>query len=173
LPDWLVRPITGAQPLHRLLRVLTHPLACGIIYTLVYSLWHAPALYEWTLQNKVVHVIEHLMFFGAALFYWWPVLSPSREFPPISYPGQMLYQFLVVIGMTPAFAYLTFSDAVLYPTYEYAPRLIPNFSPKDDQLLAGIIMKIVGMAVALIAFGWSFYRWSRTNRAQQREAVTA
>jgi putative membrane protein len=63
--------------------------------------------------------------------------------------------------MTPVFAYLVFSDSILYPTYEYAPRLFDNFSPADDQLLAGVMMKIVGMSVALIAFGWSFYHWSK------------
>jgi putative membrane protein len=97
------------------------------------------------------------------LFYWWPVLSPSREFPPISYPGQMLYQLVIVIGMTPAFAYITFSDHVLYPVYEYAPRLISRLSPQEDQLLAGSMMKIIGMAVALTSFGWSFYNWSKSS----------
>lgn len=159
LPGWLVRPVTGAPTLQRPLRFLTHPAACGLIYVLTYSLWHAPALYEWTLQNKIVHVLEHLMFFGAALFYWWPVLSPSREFPPASYPVQMLYQLFVVIGMTPAFAYLTFADRILYPTYEYAPRLIADFTPQQDQVLAGALMKIIGMIIALISFGWSFFRW--------------
>jgi len=103
-------------------------------------------------------------FFGAALFYWWPVLSPSREFPPITYPGQMLYQLVIVIGMTPAFAYITFSDRVLYAVYEYAPRLISGFSPQEDQLLAGSMMKIIGMAVALASFGWSFYRWQAADK---------
>lgn len=163
LPGWLVRPVTAAPVLQGPLRLLTRPLICGLIYTLTYSCWHAPMLYEWTLQSKTVHVLEHLMFFGAALFYWWPVLSPSREFPPISYPGQMVYQFLIVIGMTPAFAYITFSDRVLYPTYEYAPRLIANFPPGEDQLLAGAMMKIIGMSVALLAFGCSFYRWSKAS----------
>ena len=163
LPEWLVRPITSARPLRGLLRFLSRPIVCGLIYTLVYSLWHAPALYEATLQNKLIHVGEHLMFFGAALFYWWPVLSPSRELPPLSYPGRMIYQTFVVIGMTPAFAYITFADHVLYPTYAYAPRLIPNFTPMEDQLLAGILMKVIGMAVALGVFGHSFYRWYRAT----------
>jgi putative membrane protein len=164
LPDWLVRPVTAAPSLRRLLRLFTHPIVCAVIYTVTYSVWHAPTLYELTLRNKVVHVIEHLMFFGAALFYWWPVLSPSREFPPISYPGQMLYQLAIVIGMTPAFAYITFSDRVLYPVYEYAPRLISGFSPQEDQLLAGSMMKIIGMTVALASFGRSFYRWNAADK---------
>jgi len=38
----------------------------------------------------------------------------------------MLYLPAVVIGMTPVFAYITFSPDVLYPTYEFAPRVIPS-----------------------------------------------
>jgi putative membrane protein len=173
LPRWMfdavferiARPApTGPAPLGW--RVLAHPLTCGTLYTIVLSAWHAPWLYDWALRDKVVHVAEHLMFFGAALFYWWPMLSPSRRLPPISRPGQMLYFFLVLIGMTPVFAYITFSDDVLYPTYEYAPRLFATFTAADDQLLAGVAMKLVGMFVALGAVGVSFYRW---YEAGQRE----
>ncbi|HXA15209.1 MAG TPA: cytochrome c oxidase assembly protein, partial [Opitutaceae bacterium] len=78
------------------------------------------------------------------------------------------------IGMTPAFAYITFSDRILYPTYEYAPRLIANFPPQEDQLLAGAMMKIVGMAVALASFGWSFYQWSKSSaRNEKKERAVA
>ena len=122
-----------------------------------------PYLYDWALQEKLVHVLEHLMFFGAALFYWWPMLSPSRVLPPASYAAQMLFFFLVLVAMTPVFAYITFSDDILYSTYEYAPRIVAGFTPAADQLLAGVGMKIVGMAVAIGAFGVSFFRWFRAG----------
>jgi putative membrane protein len=64
----------------------------------------------------------------------------------------------VLIGMTPVFAYITFSQDVLYPTYEFAPR-ITSLSAAADQLLAGAMMKLVGMGVAGLAFTVSFYRW--------------
>ncbi len=163
LPAWLVRPVTAARPLRGLLRLLTRPLVAGAVLVVVYSGWHLPALYEWALQDKLVHVVQHLTFFGVALLYWWPLYSPSAEFPPISYAGQMLYLVLVAIGMTPVFAFITFSRDILYPTYEYAPRLIAGFSPADDQVLAGALMKLVGMAVALTAFGVSFFRWYRAS----------
>jgi hypothetical protein len=41
---------------------------------------------------------------------------------------------------------------------------LANFGPLDDQLLAGALMKIVGMAVAMTAFGVSFYRWYQASR---------
>ena len=67
--------------------------------------------------------------------------------------------------MTPVFAYLTFSDDILYATYEYAPRLFPNFSAADDQLLAGVGMKLVGLGVAGGAFAVAFYRWFKAGES--------
>ncbi|HEX2853652.1 MAG TPA: cytochrome c oxidase assembly protein [Opitutaceae bacterium] len=163
LPWWMVDAVLDRPALRGPVRLLTSLLGCGLIYTVVIGGWHAPFLYEWALQNKVVHVAEHVMFFGAGLFYWWPLLSPSRAFPRVSYAAQMVFLFAVLIGMTPVFAYITFSDDILYPTYEYAPRLIADFSPANDQLLAGVSMKLMGLSVALLAFGVSFYRWARTT----------
>ncbi|MDI1318756.1 MAG: cytochrome c oxidase assembly protein [bacterium] len=162
LPDWLVRPVTGRAGLRPALRVLTHPVVCGVIYITVITVWHMPSFYDLALQNRPVHIAEHFMFFGAALFYWWPLLSPSMEFPCASHAWQMLYLPAVIIGMTPVFAFITFSQDVLYPTYEYAPRIVlfgVSMTAASDQLLAGAMMKLIGMSVAMIAFGVSFYRW--------------
>ncbi len=165
LPAWMVDPVLSRPLIRPLMRFLSRPLVAGLAYTLVLSLWHMPIFYDWALQDKVVHVAEHVSFFGAALLYWWPLISPSRVCPPSSYAAQMIYLGGVVIAMTPVFAYLTFSSDILYPTYEFAPRLFPDFSAADDQLLAGVMMKIVGLVVALGAFGWSFYHWQRADAA--------
>jgi len=69
----------------------------------------------------------------------------------------------VTIGMTPVFAFIAFSDNILYPTYEFAPRLIARLDPADDQLLGAAIMKTGGIAVTLIAMSVAFYHWSRTG----------
>ncbi|MFT3784496.1 MAG: cytochrome c oxidase assembly protein [Nibricoccus sp.] len=169
LPTWLLRPITSAPKLRPLLRVLSHPIICGLLYTLVLSVWHAPDLYDFALRNKNIHVLEHLMFFGAALFYWWPLLSPAPEYPPLSYAGQIIYAFAVTVGMTPVFAFLAFSNNVLYPTYEYAPRLFASLGPAEDQLLGAVIMKAGSLGVALFVIGAAFYRWSQKTGGPTRE----
>ncbi|GAB1489200.1 cytochrome c oxidase assembly factor CtaG [Opitutaceae bacterium] len=163
LPSWLVSTVTRRDGLRSLLRILTNPIICGIVYTLIMSAWHVPVLYDWALQDKFVHVLEHVTFFVAALFYWWPMLSPSREYPRASSGTQMLYLVAVTVGMTPVFAFITFSSDVLYPTYEYAPRIFANFSPTDDQLMGGAIMKLGGLSVTLIAFAFAFYRWYQAD----------
>ena len=158
LPSWMIDPVLKRPALRLPLRLLTHPLACCVIYTLVISLWHSPLAYDYALRHKLVHVAEHIIFFGAALFYWWPVASPSRVFPSLGYGGQMLYLVAVLIAMTPVFAYITFAEEILYPTYEYAPRLFANFSAENDQLLAGTGMQLLGVVVSMTAFGVSFYK---------------
>jgi putative membrane protein len=164
LPPWMVDPVLDRPRLLPVLRLATHPVICVIVYALVVGVWHVPALYDLALRNKTVHVAEHVLFFAAALLNWWPLLSPSRVLPRRSYGAQMLYLVAVVIAMTPAFAYITFSQDILYPTYEYAPRLFAGFSAADDQLLAGSMMKLVGMFVTFIAFIVAFHRWYQEQK---------
>lgn len=170
LPDWVVRPVTGQANLRWLLGLLTHPIICGLIYCVVMSCWHFPFLYDWALQDRTVHILEHFTMFGAALFLWWPVCSPSREYPPTAPAWQMFYYVGITIGMTPVFAYITFATDILYPTYEFAPRIIDNFSPKDDQLLAGSMMKLGGMLVMMGAFAIAFYRWYQQSEGRPGRA---
>jgi putative membrane protein len=159
VPEWLLAPVTRGPVIRGIMRVATNPLICALIYILVISLWHAPAAYDAALQDKLTHVLEHVMFFGASLFYWWPLLSPSKDFPPIKNAAQILYLTAVTVGLTPLFFFLAFSENILYPTYEYAPRIITNFSPAQDQLLGAVIMKLGGLGVTLIAMVVAFYRW--------------
>jgi putative membrane protein len=164
LPAWMVDPVLRPRLVHAPLRVITHPVPAALLYSLIIGVWHVPDLYDLALRDKLVHVVEHITFFLAALLYWWPLLSPSRVLPRRSYGVQMLYLLGVVIAMTPAFAFITFSQDILYPTYEFAPRLIPNFTAADDQLLAGSMMKLVGVLVSMVAFGTVFYRWYQEQK---------
>ena len=159
IPSWMIDPVLGQRGIVGPARFFTRPLACALIFLLVFGGWHAPWLYAAALNHKLIHVGEHLLFFGSALFYWWPLLSPSRVVPRVGYGTQMLYLLGVIIGLMPIHAYITFSHDTLYPTYEFAPRLFPNFGPRDDQLLAGLSMQLMALAVSMIAFGVAFYRW--------------
>ena len=171
LPAWLIAPLTDRPQLLPALRILSRPLTCALVYILTLTLWHFPFLYDWALQNKLVHVLEHLMFFGAALFYWWPLLSPSPRLPRIGHGAQMIYLIAVTIGMTPLFFLLAFSDNILYPTYEYAPRIIDGFTPHHDQLLGASVMKLGGLAFTFVFLVIAFYRWyGESERAHGRVA---
>jgi putative membrane protein len=170
IPDWFC-PATFERGIARqVLRLILSPAFCGLSYILVLSAWHVPALYERALENRVIHVLEHFSFFGAALLFWWPFFSPFRSFPTAGHGLRMLYLVLVTIGMTPLFFYITFAASPLYPAYEYAPRLLASLRPIDDQVLAGALMKLVGMFVSLGFFLSSFMAWYRSDAQASRES---
>ncbi len=169
IPHWMIDPVLRQRPVQPIARFLTRPINCALIFLLIFGGWHTPWMYDAALNNKLIHVSEHLMFFGAALFYWWPLLSPSRVLPKSGYGTQMLYLLGVIIGMMPIHAYITFSHDIIYPTYELAPRLFPTFSPADDQLLAGVSMQLMAMLVGLGAFTVAFYRWYQIGQKREPE----
>lgn len=166
LPTWMTDVVLARPVWQRTARAITHPVSAMVIYSLVIGVWHAPTFYDLALRNKVVHILEHVTFFLAAIVYWWPLLSRSKLVPKSGYGAQMLYILAVQIAMTPVFAYVTFSTDILYPTYEFAPRLVAGFTPGDDQLLAGVMMKIGGMVVSLIIFVIAFYQWYRAGERE-------
>jgi putative membrane protein len=160
-PTWMIDPLLSRPALRPALRLLFHPVTCAVVSTGIVSVWHAPFLYEWTLQDKLVHVGEHLMFLAVSLLYWWPLCSPSAAFPAPGYGVRILYLFGTEVAMIPVSAYVVFSHDILYPTYEYAPRLFGAFTPADDQLAAGVLMKVSGMAVTIAVLAFCFFKWSR------------
>lgn len=162
MPAWLLDGVIERGRLSWFLRIATRAPVALVGYSVLTGVWHFPDLYDWALRDKTVHVMEHLSFFAAALFLWWPVLSRSSRFPAIPPGAQILYWLGMMILATPLFAYITFSRDILYPTYEYAPRILP-LSAKEDQVLAGVMMKISGMCLAIGMSGLAFWKWFRRD----------
>lgn len=158
LIDWLLKP----EWLRKVMRVLTHPVCGGLLFTFVYTVWHVPALYEMALHDKRVHVLEHWTMFSLGLLMLWPYLTLSNRVPRSSYGIRMLAIFLLMVGQLPVFAFLTFAGESIYPTYAWAPRII-DLDPLNDQILGGIIMKVVNMGFSLTILAISFYFWARSE----------
>lgn len=164
LPTWLVDAWLRRPGVTPLWGGLTHPVFAGFASVLAMTIWHVPDLYEAALHSKPIHILEHATMFGTALLVWWAFLSPSTGLPARSHPVQMLYVFLLMVGQMPLFGFLVLSDEVLYPTYEFAPRLTPfPIAPMDDQILGGLLMLVVNIAVYLTLFGRAFFAWNRSQ----------
>ena len=79
----------------------------------------------------------------------------------------MVFLFLQTIVPTVPASFLTFGDHPLYRRYETLPKLW-GLSALDDQLIAGLIMKIGAglLLTALIAV--IFFRWVATDEPTPR-----
>ena len=158
-PGWMLRPALRVRWVNAVARAVTGPRAAFMIFNVVVAAWHLPPLYNTAMLYHDVHIVQHLMFLVAAVLMWWPITSPLPELPRLSYPGQMLYLFLMSIPMSIVAIYVAMADRVLYPAYSAAPRLW-GITPLADQQIGGLIMWVPGGLYFFLVMSIVFYRWS-------------
>ncbi len=163
LPSWLLRRIVSPRPINWLVRTLARPLLALIIFNTVIAVTHAPPVAQAMLEHHPWHFVGHAALFCSAVLMWWPVLSPLPEMPSLSYPGRMVYLFLQSLLPTIPASFLTFGTTPLYPFYAHVPR-IWGISVMTDQLIAGLIMKLVGGAILWSVIAVVFFRWFRLEQ---------
>jgi putative membrane protein len=168
-PGWMLRPALRIPIVNSIAKAVTTPRAAFTIFNVILAAWHLPPLYNSAMFHHEVHIIQHLMFLVGAVIMWWPMLSPLPELPRLSFPGQMLYSFLMTLPMTVVSIFIVYADHVLYPAYASAPRLW-DLSPLEDQRLGGLIMWIPGGLFFYLLTSLIFFRWSTTQRDDQAGA---
>ncbi|MGB0371329.1 MAG: cytochrome c oxidase assembly protein [Opitutales bacterium] len=171
LPAWLTDPLFKKTLWKRIFGVLFNPVFGGLIFSATYTIWHIPGLYELALQNKTVHIIEHITMYVTGWMMLWVFFSRSEVLPVGAHGVRMIAVFLLMVAQLPVFAFLTLSDTVLYPTYEWAPRIIPGFTAIQDQVLGGLIMKVSNMVFSITTFCVVFYLWVQQERSEDEAAV--
>jgi len=152
------------------LRPITEPVPAQLIAGAVMVVWHLPALYDATLRNEELHIVEHLMFIGAGLLLYWPILEATSAHASwqMSPGARLVYMLLATLPQDGVALILIFSRAPFYEFYTQAPRLIQGFTPLIDQTIAGATLMIFGKVTLGIAAGVVFFRWfGAEHRADQ------
>lgn len=154
-----------------LLRFFAHPLPAFLAFHLALLATHLPwtvdTLRPWQLGSFGIDMV----WLVGGLALWWPIVAPPsirrlRDLPAIG------YLFASTILPTIPAAFLTFSDTPIYGLYELAPRLsgIPAIR---DQHTAGLLMKAVGDPIIWLAMSILFFRWARSEQAEDDRARAA
>jgi cytochrome c oxidase assembly factor CtaG len=164
-PEWFIRPIARNKMLFATARFLTYPAIAFVVFNVDFFIWHAPALYNATLENQNIHILEHLTFIIFGLLNWWPIFSPSKDLPRLSIGGQTLYMFVSGMPIVLLGAGLTFASP-LYAPYIAAPR-VWGISAATDQQLGGLIMWIPGNIIFIIIMSALFLRWMQNKEKEQ------
>jgi cytochrome c oxidase assembly factor CtaG len=132
--------------------ILSSPLLVFLAYNAGLAGWHWPQAYEAALARPALHALEHAVFFGGAMAFWWLVLEPlpaGLRASPHALIGLAIGTCM--IGNVIAAA-LTVSSRVLYPTYAITAAA-EGIDALADQHLGGAVMWVSGaiyFAVALV-----------------------
>ena len=171
MPVWLLRELLAPAPIRRLFRFMTRPLVALIFFNAVLLFTHWPDVVAASVGSELVHLGLHVLIVTSALVMWWPVMSPLPEMPSLPPPGQMLYLFLQSLAPTIPASFLTFGHKPLYPVYATFPR-IWGIDALTDQLIAGLIMKLLGGLLLWGVIAVIFFRWYNQEQRDGLDPTT-
>jgi ubiquinol-cytochrome c reductase cytochrome c subunit len=102
------------------------PLVAGAVHLVVFSAWHAPALYDLALDRSDAHLIEHATMLLSGVWWWWAAFHHGRR---QRIGPALISAFGVATGGALVGALLMFAEVPLY-----------GHGDVTDQQLAGAVM---------------------------------
>lgn len=150
----------------RIVRIVSFPVVAWLLFAGVMWGTHFSPLFDASLENPLIHDLEHALYLGAGLLFWWPAvgLDPSPWRMP--HPVRAMYVFLQMPQNTFLAVTILNSSVVLYPHYATLGR---GWGPSvlDDQQMAGGIMWITGDILFLVALGAILAGWMAHEQARE------
>lgn len=167
-----VRRIVLAALRSRATELLTFPpVAWGVLPALMWAS-HFSSFYDAALRHELLHSLEHVLYLGAALLFWFPVLGVDPARWRLSHPARLVYVFLSLPANTLLGLALYSSRRPLYPTY--AGMAGGGSAALEDQKAGALVMWLVGdivMLAALLLVAASWARRSFELRAEANQGV--
>jgi putative copper resistance protein D len=167
---WLL-PILHSRPM----RVLAFPVTAWLVFAAVMWTAHFSQLFDAALEDPLVHDVEHALFLGSALLFWWPAVGLDPAPWRIAHPARIAYVFLQMTQNTFLAVVILNTTGVLYRHYATLGRPY-GIDPLADQQLAAAVMWIAGdviflAAIMLLVAGWMRADARGTARADRQADV--
>jgi putative copper resistance protein D len=157
------------------MRVLAFPVVAWLVFAGVMWVSHFSPLFEAALEDPLVHDLEHLLFLGSALLFWWPAVAVDPGPWRMPHPLRAMYVFLQMPQNTFLAVVILGTTSVLYPHYATLVRPWGPTALEDQQAAAGI-MWLAGdgiflAAILAILVGWMRSEGRDTARTDRRADV--
>lgn len=158
----------------RAVRIVAFPVVGWLAFAVVMWLAHFSPLFDAALEDPLIHELEHALFLGSALLFWWPAVGVDPAPWRMSHPVRIAHLFLQMTQNTFLAVVLLNAGGVLYPHYASLAR---SWGPTalDDQRLAAGLMWLFGDLIFIGAIMATVVLWLRFEtvdapRADRRAA---
>jgi len=171
LPSWFFRPFMRFTVIGQVGHFFTKPIVILFIFNGAISLYHIPQVFDFLMSDMIYHLVSHLVLLALALCMWWPVVCPIPELDRVDPLHKLGFIFANGVLLTPVCALIIFADQPLFSTFQEMSKVVPLMSPLRDQVLGGVIMKIVQEFVYITAIGFVFAKWFRIQREKDEQEM--
>jgi cytochrome c oxidase assembly factor CtaG len=156
----------------RFTRVIGHPVVAWVLFAVMMWGTHFSPLFNASLEDPLIHDLEHVLFLTGALLFWWPAIALDPAPWRMGHPARIGYLFTQMTQNTFLAVVILNATGVLYPHYATLVRTWGG-TAIDDQRLAAGFMWIAGDAVFLTAImavvaGWMRAEERSTARSDRR-----
>lgn len=201
IPKWFYRDIVhrlkNKKAVGPVGKILFKPILALFIFNGLFSIYHIPLIYDFLMQTYFLHDLYYFLMLGGAFLMWWHMLAPLPSKDTLPELRRILYIFLNGVLITPACASIIFSSSALYGVYTdpviWAKTMayclppgadvpyqlfgggVNQFSPltpKGDQQLAGILMKILQEFSFSILIGYVFRQWVKKEKQSDGPSIS-
>ena len=184
IPAGLLKRLRRRLPfINKVERVIAQPIVAWILGVGTIWVWHLPLLFEATLQNEWLHILEHLTFLATSVIFWWVVMiGPAQAERRLKPWLVMVYLFFAAIASSILGVILAFSSPGLYSTYLHPTDLygiLPTlrqtwgFSATADQQTGGILMWVMGSPFYLAGCLGALGRWYKESELETAREIAA
>lgn len=187
IPTWAYENMMRLKVIRLVFSFMTRPVISIVLFNGLFTFYHFPIIFDYVIVREELEAITSLILFIAAIFMWWPILSPLPDNKNLSDLRKIVYIIINGVMLTPACAYLFLSNTVLYDAYSdpaiWAVMLgycLPTnttldmnlivaeffniLPPLEDQKLAGVIMKVLQELIYIVFLVIVFNRWIRKEK---------
>jgi putative membrane protein len=151
----------------RLVYVISQPIVAWTLFAGVMWFTHFSPMFDAALDDVGIHRLEHAMYLGSAMLFWWPVVGADPSPHRVSFPARILY---LALGMPlSSFLGLVIFSAQM-PLYQHYLTLTRDWgwSVMEDQAWAGGIMWAGGDLAFVIALLLTVAAWLRYEEAENK-----
>ncbi len=146
----------------RLVGVLSHPVVAWLVFVSVMWATHFSPLFDLSLEQPLAHDLEHVLYLGSGILFWWPAVALDPAPRRMGHPGRILYLFLQMPQNSFLAMAILFAEAPLYPHYVTLGSPYGIDALADQRLAAGL-MWFVGDVIFLAALLAVLAGWMRSE----------
>ncbi|PZS18871.1 MAG: hypothetical protein DLM57_05050 [Pseudonocardiales bacterium] len=153
----------------RAVAALTHPVVSWMLFAGVLVGTHFSPFYEFALEHQPVHkYVEHSLYLGAALAYYYPLLSPTPAPNRLPYGLRAVSLSLMMVPEAMSGFFIYASSYLRYPYYGTVSRPFGP-APLRDQQFGGALMWAGSMIVDSIWVAMAVHEWLRSEERLARQ----
>jgi len=184
IPVWIWKKIVEWPVIKQILALFTKPAISLLFFNGLFSLYHIPAVFDFSKASQIAHSGTSIILFIAAFLMWFSLMPPLKKYERLAPLPKIGFIFLNGLLITPACVLIIFAGEPLYASYTSAgswmqalalcvpgdvltgisttlsgPEVFSPLSALHDQQFGGIIMKLIQEIMYGIVMGIVFFSW--------------